>query len=102
MSSTVGSTSLGVGLRNLALGFVLTGAVLAQAWAQAYPSRPIKIIVPYPPGGTLDALFRPITQLLTESMGQPVLIDNRPGGATMIGMNLCASAPADGYTICAT
>lgn len=89
-------------LRKLALVLLLMGAVAAQALAQSFPSRPIRIIVPYPPGGVFDALLRPLAQLLSESMGQPVLIDNRPGGNTIIAMDLCAKAAPDGYTICAT
>lgn len=86
----------------LILALLLAGAMAAHALAQSYPTRPIRIIVPYPPGGTLDAIFRPIGQTILESMGQPLILDNRPGGGTIIAMDLCAKAAADGYTICAT
>src|SRR2546428_5091852 len=76
--------------------------VAANAFAQTYPARPIKIFVPYPPGGVFDAIFRPLAQLLGESTGQAIVIDNRPGGNTIIAMDLCAKAAPDGYTICAT
>ena len=76
--------------------------ILGNAVAQPYPSKPIRIFVPYPPGGVFDAIFRPLAQLMGESTGQPIVIDNRPGGNTIIAMDLCAKAPPDGYTICAT
>jgi tripartite-type tricarboxylate transporter receptor subunit TctC len=76
--------------------------VTANAFAQAYPNRPIKIFVPYPPGGVFDAIFRPLAQIMGESTGQAIVIDNRPGGNTIIAMDLCAKAAPDGYTICAT
>jgi tripartite-type tricarboxylate transporter receptor subunit TctC len=76
--------------------------VAANAFAQPYPARPIKIFVPYPPGGVFDAIFRPLAQILGESTGQAIVIDNRPGGNTIIAMDLCAKAAPDGYTICAT
>jgi tripartite-type tricarboxylate transporter receptor subunit TctC len=74
----------------------------ASAFGQAYPSKPVKVLVPYPPGGVFDAIFRPLAQLMTESLGQPLLIENRPGANTIIAMEACAKAPPDGYTICAT
>jgi tripartite-type tricarboxylate transporter receptor subunit TctC len=73
-----------------------------EAAAQQYPNRPIRLIVPYPPGGLFDAIFRPLSQRLAETMGQPLVIDNRPGANTIIGMDLCAKSMADGYTLCAT
>jgi len=76
--------------------------VVGNAFAQSYPDKPIRILIPYPPGGVLDAIFRPLAQLMTESIGQPIVLDNRPGGNTLIAMDLCAKAAADGYTICAT
>ena len=67
--------------------------------AQNYPSKPIRIIVPYPPGGTSDILTRMIGQKLTEAWGQSILADSRPGAAGIIGVELTARAPADGYTL---
>ena len=69
------------------------------ALAQDYPSKPIRIIVPYPPGGFNDTLARTLGQKFTESWHQPVIVDNRPGGGSTIGTNLAAKAPADGYTL---
>jgi tripartite-type tricarboxylate transporter receptor subunit TctC len=76
--------------------------IFGNAFAQPYPAKPIRIFVPYPPGGVFDAIFRPLAQLMGESTGQPIVIDNRPGGNTIIAMDLCAKAPPDGYTVCAT
>ncbi|MSP98517.1 MAG: tripartite tricarboxylate transporter substrate binding protein [Betaproteobacteria bacterium] len=81
---------------------LLTGALLlaaAAAQAQPYPAKPIRLIVPYPPGGATDAIVRPLVQSLTQSLGTQFIVDNRGGGATMIGAGLVAKAPADGYTL---
>jgi tripartite-type tricarboxylate transporter receptor subunit TctC len=69
------------------------------ASAQPYPSRPIKFIVPYPPGGNTDIVGRTFAQKLSERLGQPVVIDNRPGAAGSIGMAVAAKSPNDGYTL---
>ena len=69
------------------------------AFAQDYPSKPIRIIVPYPPGGFNDTLARTLGQKLTERWGQPVIVDNRPGGGSTIGTNLAAKSAPDGYTL---
>ena len=69
-------------------------------WAQdSYPARPIRFIVPYPPGGSTDFVAREVAQKLSEAWGQQVVIDNRPGAGTLIGHNLGAKAPPDGYTL---
>ena len=73
---------------------VLPGAVQAQD----YPSKPIKIIVPFPPGGHTDILGRLIAQKMTTSFGQSVIIENRPGANGIMGSDVAARAPADGYT----
>ena len=69
------------------------------ASAQAYPSRPIKIIVPAPPGGAIDTIARVVGDKLAASMGQPVVVDNRPGASNNLGTDLLAKSPPDGYTI---
>lgn len=69
------------------------------ALAQSYPNKPIRFIVPYPPGGGTDIVARLIAAKLTLSMGQVVLVDNKPGASTIIGTEMLARAPADGYTI---
>jgi len=71
----------------------------AVANAQAYPTRPIRLVVPFPAGGSLDVVARAIGQKLTEAWGQPVVIDNRPGAGGNIGADLVAKSAPDGYTI---
>ena len=66
---------------------------------QAYPVKPIRVITPYSAGGVNDLIGRPVIQKLGESLGQPLLLDNRPGGNTIIGIQAVAKAPADGYTL---
>jgi tripartite-type tricarboxylate transporter receptor subunit TctC len=65
----------------------------------AYPSRPIRLIVPYPPGGTADAMARALGQELTAMWGQAVVVDNRPGASTIIGADVAARSAPDGYTL---
>ena len=88
-------------LQSLALiaSVVLGGAAAAQNSADKYPERPIKIIVPFAPGGSTDILARVIGQKMTENWGQQVIIETRPGAATMIGTGAAAQAAPDGYTL---
>jgi tripartite-type tricarboxylate transporter receptor subunit TctC len=72
---------------------------VAGVHAQAWPAKPIRFVVPYPPGGPLDTMARAVGQKLAESMGQPVLVDNRPGAGGNIGTDIVAKSPADGYTL---
>jgi tripartite-type tricarboxylate transporter receptor subunit TctC len=81
----------------LCAGLVMTGAH-AQG-AQNFPNKPIRIVVPYTPGGFNDTMARIVGKKLTESWGQPVIVDNRPGGGTTIGTDNAAKSPADGYTM---
>jgi len=76
----------------------LAGVALA-AQAQNYPSKPIRIIVPYPAGGTSDILARSIGQKLSESLGQPVIVENKPGANGNVGAEFVARAAPDGYTL---
>src|SRR5262245_25975470 len=69
------------------------------AWAQAYPARPVRLIVGFPAGGGADTLARLTAQWLSERLGQPFVIDNRPGGGTNIATEAVVRAPADGYTL---
>lgn len=69
------------------------------AAAQGYPSKPLRWIVPFPPGGPTDLLARAVGQKLSEAWGQPVLVENKPGAAGNLGVDLAAKAPADGYTL---
>lgn len=72
---------------------------ISEAAAQAYPNRVVKIISPWPAGGLADSLIRPIIEKLTVVLGQPVILDNRPGANGMVGTALVAKAPPDGYTL---
>src|SRR5512141_3088564 len=67
--------------------------------AQTYPTKSVRLIVPYPPGGGTDTLARVLGQKLAEGLGQQVVIDNRPGAGANIGVELASKAPADGYTL---
>src|SRR3954467_6309888 len=82
----------------LACATLLAAASLA-ATAQAWPARPVKVIIPFPPGGTLDALGRSLAQKLGDQLGQPFVVENRPGGNGTIGADAVSKAPADGYTL---
>jgi tripartite-type tricarboxylate transporter receptor subunit TctC len=81
---------------------LLAALLVTQAAAQSFPSRPIRIIVPYPAGGSTDQMARMIAPRLSAALGQPVIIENNGGGATMIGTGAAARAPADGHTLLAT
>mgnify|MGYP003344066730 CR=1 FL=1 len=78
---------------------LITVVVAAQASAQNYPNRPIRFISPYAPGGGTDLLARLVAQKLTERLGQSVVVENRPGAGSVIGTDLVAKAPPDGYTL---
>jgi len=71
------------------------------AWAQGYPSKPIRLVVPYPPGGAVDSYTRIIQQPLAEALGTTVVIENKAGASAMLGSDLVAKAPPDGYTLLA-
>src|SRR5690242_6927505 len=81
----------------LALAAVLTAA--APAHAQQYPTKPVRVIVPFAPGGGSDISARQFSQKLSEALGQQFVVDNRGGAAGLIGMELTAKSPPDGYTI---
>jgi tripartite-type tricarboxylate transporter receptor subunit TctC len=83
----------------LAAGAAALPALPRIARAEAYPTRPVHLVVPVAPGGALDILARLIGQWLTDHMGQTFVIENRPGGGTNIGVDVVAHAPPDGYTL---
>src|SRR6185369_15634102 len=79
---------------------LLAAALLAGAvQAQEYPSRPLRIVVPYPPGALTDVLARALGDRLSSALKQPVLVENRPGAGTLVGAEMVAKAPPDGYTL---
>src|SRR5262245_32222423 len=84
---------------HLAAGAVALPAVSRIAWAQAYPARPVRVIVGFPPGGGSDILARLWGQWLTERLGRPFVIENRPGAGTNIATEAAVRAPPDGYTL---
>jgi tripartite-type tricarboxylate transporter receptor subunit TctC len=88
--------SISMALASLA---VLGGFLSGVATAQDYPTKPIRLIVPFPPGGGNDVIARVVGQKLSERLGQQVVIDNRGGANGMVGLQLLTQAPADGYTI---
>ena len=82
-----------------ALAVACVALVATVAAAQPYPTKPIRLIVPFPPGGATDIVGRAFAQKLCEQLGQPVIVDNKPGAGGTIGSDLAAKAPADGYTL---
>src|SRR5437016_11092349 len=82
-------------LSRILLGLLFAGS----AFAQDYPSRPVKIIVPYSPGGSTDIIGRIVAQRLSESLGQSFLVENRPGASGNLALEAVAKAPPDGYTL---
>src|ERR1041385_6524101 len=84
------------------LGFAIASLVVAGstgADAQGYPNRPVRWVVPYPPGGATDIMARLIGHRLSEKLGQQFVIENKPGAGNNIGTESVVNAPADGYTV---
>lgn len=90
---------IGVCLRSSAAALALLAVASASASAQSYPTGPVRVIVPFPAGGGVDTTGRLIGQKLTEALGKQFVVDNRPGANGMIGSELAAKAPRDGYTL---
>jgi tripartite-type tricarboxylate transporter receptor subunit TctC len=90
--------------RRIAIGSAMltllaTSLMREVAAAESYPGRPVRLIVPYAPGGNADIVGRIVAEGLTSRLGQQVIVDNRPGGASIIGTELAVKAPPDGYTL---
>jgi tripartite-type tricarboxylate transporter receptor subunit TctC len=83
--------------RALVVAALVTSA--SAAYAQSYPAKPVRVIIPAPVGGGVDTIGRAVSQKLAEALGQPFVPDNRPGAGTMIGSELTAKAPPDGHTV---
>lgn len=88
-------------IRNLTSALIITFAMAAPLWAMApsYPNKPIRIIVPFTAGGPVDGVARAVGRLLSDAIGQPVIVENKPGANTIIGADLVAKSPPDGYTL---
>jgi len=86
-------------LKMLRFALLLLCACTLPANAQSYPVKPIRLVVPYPPGALTDLLGRAIGERLAAAMKQPVVVDNRPGAGTLVGAEAVAKSPADGYTL---
>ena len=86
--------------RRLALQglLALAAATSRIALAQAYPSRPIRVLVPFPAGGTMDSVVRPLAYEMTKALGQPIVVENKPGAGTVIAVDATAKSAPDGYT----
>lgn len=86
-------------LRRTLLGLAAVACLPMAAWAQAYPNKPITLLVPFPPGGPTDLVARVLAKKMSEQMGQSIVIDNKPGANGNIAAVAAAKAPADGYTV---
>src|SRR4029079_12730620 len=78
------------------LGALVVGGA---AWGQGYPKKPIRVLVPFVPGGNVDITARTVAPALGEVLGQPVIVENRPGAAGLVGAQAMLASPADGYTL---
>ena len=83
-------------------GLLALSALLAPASAQTYPTRPVRVIVPFPPGGFTDVGARIVAQKLGEVVGQPMVIENRAGASGTLGVDAAVKSPPDGYTVLMT
>src|SRR5690349_5155626 len=79
--------------------FILLVLLQGSVFAQGYPAKPVKVVIPYPPGSTPDVVGRTLSNKLQESLGQPFVVENRTGAGGNIGAEAVAKAPADGYTL---
>jgi tripartite-type tricarboxylate transporter receptor subunit TctC len=89
-------------LSHTVVALIIVALAPLAAHSQGYPNRPLRLVVPYAPGGAVDAFARPMAQKLGEQLGHAVIVENRPGGNATIGADVIAKAPADGYSILLT
>jgi tripartite-type tricarboxylate transporter receptor subunit TctC len=92
-------------MRILVCSTIVVGCLVigvTSAHAQSYPSKPVRFVVPYPAGGSVDIVTRAVTQRLSQTWGQPIVIENKAGGGTQIGAEAVAKSPPDGHTVFAT
>ena len=89
-------------LVRIAMALVLSALIAAPALAQAYPNRPVRLVVPFPAGGGVDTMARIVGNKLSERIGQPVLVEHRPGAGGTLGADAVAKAAPDGYTVLIT
>src|SRR5258708_39829461 len=85
--------------RKLLSGLALAALTSTAAWAQAYPTKPIRLIIPFAPGGASDFVARVIQNKLADTLGQQIIVDNRPGAAGALATELTAHSAPDGYTL---
>ena len=82
-----------------AAGALVLAVVASPAWAQDFPSRSLKLVVPYAPGGGADSVARIVAKKVSENIGQPIVIENKGGAGSIVGTDLVAKAEPDGYTL---
>ncbi len=92
-------TTLFIQIRNVVLAALLGILPLADALAQAFPNKPLRLVVPYPPGGGADGNARSLAQPMASILGQPIVVENKPGASGILAANTVLQAPADGYTM---
>ncbi len=92
-------TTLFIQIRNVVLAALLGILPLADALAQAFPNKPLRLVVPYPPGGGADGNARSLAQPMASLLGQPIVVENKPGASGILAANTVLQSPADGYTM---